>query len=48
MGSQILYHNRFKALRMAILRLPMMETTDYKAADIYADLMLTSIQGVFK
>merc|ERR1719481_1936780 len=48
MSGQVLLHSRFKALRMSMLRLPMAETTDFKAADLFADLMLTSIQGVFK
>jgi len=48
MSNQTLLHNRFKALKLAMLRLPMTEATDFKAADIYADLILTSIQGVFK
>ena len=48
MSGQVLLHSRFKALRMSMLRLPMQEMTDYKAADLFADLMLTSIQGVFK
>ena len=44
MSNQTLLHNRFKALKLAMLRLPMTEATDFKAADIYADLILTSIQ----
>ena len=48
MPGQFLHHSRFKALRMSMLRLPMQEMTDFKAADLFADLMLSSIQGVFK
>ena len=47
-SNQMYYFNRCMAMKSGLFRLPMTEVTDYKAADCFAQLMLTSIHGVFK
>ena len=47
-SNQVFYINRCMAMKSALYRLAMTEETDFRAADCFAHLMLTSIHGVFK